>query len=410
MLFWIITLGLAVLVAALLAIALLRGKPGDVSPAAYDLEVYRTQLKEVERDAARGVIGPDEAERLKAEVGRRILAADTAMKTESETGGQPRGATALMAVIVIAILAGGGLYTYWRLGAPGYGDLALKDRIAMAEERRATRPSQAEGEAAAPPIPEMPRADSQFTELVGKLRAAVAQRPDDLQGQALLVRNEAVLGNFTQAYAAQKRVIEIKGDEADATDYADLADMLILAAGGYVSPEAEEALRGALSRDRQNGTALYYWGLMLTQNDRPDQAFNIWNNLLRKGPADAPWIAPIRAQITQVAKAAGVDFTMPEAAAPALRGPSAEDMANAAEMTDEDRQAMIRGMVEQLSERLASEGGTAAEWSRLISAYGVLGEKDRAREIWTEAQGRFADRPDDLATVRQGAQAAGVAE
>lgn len=410
MLFWIITLGLAILVAALLAIALLRGKPGDVSPAAYDLEVYRTQLKEVERDAARGVIGPDEAERLKAEVGRRILAADTAMKTESETGGQPRAATALMAVIVIAILAGGGLYTYWRLGAPGYGDLALKDRIAMAEERRATRPSQAEGEAAAPPIPEMPRVDGQFTELVEKLRAAVAQRPDDLQGQALLVRNEAVLGNFTQAYAAQKRVIEIKGDDASATDYADLADMLILAAGGYVSPEAEEALRAALTRDRQDGTALYYWGLMLTQNDRPDQAFNIWNNLLRKGPSDAPWIAPIRAQITQVAEAAGVDFTMPEAAAPALRGPSAEDMANAAEMTDEDRQAMIRGMVEQLSERLASEGGSAAEWSRLISAYGVLGETDRARAIWTEAQGRFADRPDDLATVRQGAKAAGVAE
>ncbi|MDT8329318.1 MAG: c-type cytochrome biogenesis protein CcmI, partial [Roseovarius sp.] len=57
--FWIIVGTLAIAIGAVLALTLLRGRVGDAPPAAYDLQVYRDQLKEVERDAARGVIdGP----------------------------------------------------------------------------------------------------------------------------------------------------------------------------------------------------------------------------------------------------------------------------------------------------------------------------------------------------------------
>lgn len=410
MTFWIITFGLAALVALLLILALVRGKSGAEPAAAYDLKVYRDQMKEVERDAARGVIAPEEVDRLKAEIGRRILTADAKLAEEQSGKGQPRSATYALAAIVGALMLGGGWWMYSHYGAFGYGDLALKDRIRMAEERRADRPAQTEAEAEMPPIP-ADQIDPKYVELVEKLRAAVAQRPDDLQGQELLVRNEAALGNYVQAHEAQARILQIKGDEATSTDYADYADVLILAAGGYVSPEAENALKAALTRDNTNATALYYWGLMLTQNDRPDKAFNIWNSLLRKGPADAPWIAPIRAQIEEVAMRAGVEYQLPpEGGAPMLRGPNAADMANAAQMSEEDRQNMIRGMVANLSERLATEGGSAEEWARLINAYGVLGEKDQAQAIWTEAQARFADRPAELETIRAAAANTGVAQ
>ena len=51
---------------------------------------------------------------------------------------------------------------------------------------------------------------------------------------------------------------------------------------------------------------------------------------------------------------------------------------------------MIRGMVEGLAERLATEGGAPEEWARLISALGVLGETNRAGAILTEAREVFA--------------------
>ena len=417
MTFWIIISALALLVGALLAQAMLRGRLNDEHPAAFDLRVYRDQLKEVDRDAARGVIGPEDAERIRTEVSRRILAADAQLQAAMAAG--PQGAQAnkprLVPLVMAAVVVAGGVALYAQLGAPGYGDLGLKARIAQAEEFRATRPAQAAAEAEA--LPAMPNLNisPEYKALVEKLRVAVTARPDDLQGQMLLARNEAAMGNFKAAYRAQEQVLTIKGNAATGQDYLDYADMMILAAGGYVSPEAERVLRAALARDPENGGAQYYMGLMAAQTGRPDQAFRLWNALLRKGPADAPWIGPIREQIEDMAVRAGeTRFALPPLdTAPQqapLAGPTAEDMQNAAQMSQDDRQEMIRGMVDRLAERLGTQGGTPAEWARLIGALGVLGDTQRAAAIWAEAQTVFADAPGVLDQLRAAAAQAGVAE
>jgi cytochrome c-type biogenesis protein CcmH len=242
-----------------------------------------------------------------------------------------------------------------------------------------------------------------------KLRSALKDRPADLEGHRLLARNESGLGNYAAAIAAQQQVIAILGESVSADDHAMLAEMMILAAGGYVSPEAEAEITRTLQLDPLNGTATYYAGLMFAQVGRPDRTFALWAPLLdRSQPAD-PWVAPLRAQLMQVASEAGEDnYELPGTAA--LPGPDADAMAAAAEMTPEERQEMVRGMVAGLSERLATQGGSAEEWARLITAYGVLGETDRARAIWAEAQQRFAGRAEDLEAVRAAAAQAGVAE
>ncbi|WP_108258339.1 hypothetical protein [Mangrovicoccus ximenensis] len=77
-------------------------------------------------------------------------------------------------------------------------------------------------------------------------------------------------------------------------------------------------------------------------------------------------------------------------------------------MTDGDRQAMIRGMVEGLAGRLADQGGSPEEWARLIGALGVLGETERAQDIYGEARTVFAADPEGLAKVDAAAQQAGL--
>ncbi|MBR9843586.1 MAG: c-type cytochrome biogenesis protein CcmI [Rhodobacteraceae bacterium] len=412
MAFWIIALVLALIVAGLLARALMRGQQGQEHPAAYDLRVYRDQLKEIDKDVARGVIGEEDGERLRAEVSRRILSADAQLRRAEEDGKtDTRGDRPLAAIVGFAVLAGG-LGLYFIVGNPGQGDLPLETRIAAAEEKHDTRPSQAAYEAKLPPRP-VNEPQGEFKDLIAKLRQTVAERPDDLEGQALLARNEANLGNLRGAYMAQGAVLRIKGAEADVQDYLFHAELLINAAQGYVSPEAEASLRAAMEKAPRHPVTRYYWGLMLVQSDRPDLAFKMWDRLLREGPADAPWIRPIRSRIEELAWRAGVKYTLPPlepAATPMLRGPSAEDMKNAAEMTPEEQQEMIQNMVSQLSERLAEEGGSAVEWSQLIGAYGVLGDKARAAAAYTEAQGIFAGDDAALATLRNGAARAGVAE
>jgi cytochrome c-type biogenesis protein CcmH len=248
-----------------------------------------------------------------------------------------------------------------------------------------------------------------MADLIAKLRTAVADRPKDVQGLRLLAQNEAALGNYAEAVDAWTKLIAARGDAAEAGDYAALADALIFQANGYVSPEAEQALVQALKRDPGNGSSRFNMGLMEAQVGRPDLAFRFWAPLLEKSPPDAPWVPFIRERIEMVAEAAGVDYTLPPVPG-ATKGPTAEDMQAAGEMSAEDRQAMIRGMVQQLSDRLATEGGTSAEWAQLITALGVLGETDKAKEIWTEAKGVFAAAPQDLAQVDAAARQAGLTE
>jgi len=412
MAFWIAAAGIGLAVTVLLLLALLRGHAGDGPSAAHDLRVYRDQLREVDRDLARGVIAPAEAGRLRTEVARRVLEADRALGDDARTGDDaaPRRITLAMAGVVAAVMLGG-VWTYARLGAPGYPDLPIAGRLAASEEVYRTRPSQAEAEAAAAARAPAPGpVDPAFSTLMDQLRRALKDRPDDLEGHRLLARNESGLGNYAAAAAAQRRVIAILGDAVSADDHAMLAEMMILGAGGYVSPEAEAEITRALQRDPLNGTATYYAGLMFAQVGRPDRTFSLWAPLLDRSLPDDPWVTPLRAQLMQVASEAGEDnYALPDAAGTAP-GPDADAVAAAAEMTPEQRQEMVRGMVAQLSDRLATQGGSAGEWARLITSYGVLGETDRARAIWTEAQQLFGDRAADIEVLRAAAAQAGVAE
>ena len=408
--FWIIVAALAIAIGAVLALTLLRGRVGDAPPAAYDLQVYRDQLKEVDRDLARGVIGADEAQRLRSEVSRRVLAADAQLRMGGEDGGQPRLAGRLAAGLIVAVIAGGGLLIYRQVGAPGYDDLPIAKRIAASDAARAERLSQDAAEARLGPVEEsIPDGTSQdYLALIEQLRKTVKERPEDQQGLQFLVRSEAALGNMAAARRAQQQLIALKGDAASAADQAMLADLMINAAAGYVSAEAETALREALRLDPREPSARFYLGLYLIQVDRPDGAFRTWQALLEESTPDAPWVAPIRAQIEGLAARAGVKYTLPPVSG--LRGPTSEDMENAAGMSAEGRQDMIRGMVAGLAERLSTTGGTAEEWARLINAYGVLGEADKAKQVWTEAQVVFAANPAMLDTLRAAAANAGIAE
>jgi len=409
MVFWMAAGGMGLAVLALLVLALLRGQAGAEPAAAADLRVYRDQLREVERDLARGLIPPTEADRLRSDIGRRVLEADRALSGDIAPPDAPRWATLAMAGALVLII-GGGIWTYAeRLGAPGYPDLPIAQRIAMADRIHAERPGQAEAEAdaTARALPAEGTPDPAFLDLMAKLRTAVEARPGDLRGQELLARNEAGLGNYPAARTAQAQVVAIKGADATADDHAGLAEMMIMVAGGYISPEAEAELSRALRIDPQNGTATYYAGLMFLQTGRPDRTFALWAPLLDRSGPDDPWTPALRAQLPEVAARAGaINYALPPA--PGTPGPTAQDMQAAQDMTPEQRQDMIRGMVGQLNDRLATEGGPAEDWARLISAYGVLGDTDRALEVWTEAKDAFADRAPELAMIRQAAEDAGV--
>jgi cytochrome c-type biogenesis protein CcmH len=420
MAFWISVGAILVMVVTLFVQSMWRARLRVVDESGTrEMQVYRDQLREVENDLARGVISPAEAERLRTEVSRRLLDADRGNAREQGRGPAPK-AMRIFAVVVILLLIPISIVIYANIGAIGYSDLPLAERHAIAAEIRRTRPNQAALEAefgaqGAPQAGSTPAADTRNRDLVAQLRVVLASRPNDLAGHELLANSEASLGNFHAAAEAYARIIAIKAETATAEDYASLADNLILATTGIVSPEAESALEHALQLDPRNGVALYYSGLLFAQTGREDLTFRIWANLHDISAPEDPWMPIIRADLPLLAEIAGENYTLPPLALPnapfanGLAGPGADDITAAQDLSPEDRAAMVANMVERLSSRLANSGGTSAEWAQLINALGVLGETSRARAIWTEAQTVFAADADAIANLRAAAQNAGVA-
>jgi len=403
MLFWIISVTLAAALTVLLALPLLR-QPRQPQGDAPDVALYKDQLTGVDRDLARGVLDLAEADRTRTEIARRLLSADKSGPAALRDA--PRAATLIATALAGLLLIAGGVALYDRLGAPGYPDVPLGARIAAGDAIRASRMTQAEAEelalAAAPP-PATAEASLDYIAMVDQLREVVPTRPDDLQGWELLARHEAALGNFAAAARAQDRVITLRGFDVTVADYVALTDRLVAAAQGFVSPETEEVLRRILIVEPDNTAARYYTGLLYAQTDRPDVAFRLWRALVEAGnPAD-PHVGLAGLQIADAAFYAGVDYEPPP-----RPGPSAADMAAAQDMTPEDRTAMIRGMVDGLSDRLATAGGPPQDWAQLIVALSVLGDMEQASAIWTEAQTVFAADPAAMTILRDAGAQAGL--
>jgi cytochrome c-type biogenesis protein CcmH len=124
--------------------------------------------------------------------------------------------------------------------------------------------------------------------------------------------------------------------------------------------------------------------------------------LLGSTPADAPWTGSLRAQTAALAEELGLDpdAVLPDAVAragrdemPGATGPDAEDLRAAGEMAPEEREEMVRGMVEGLAARLEQQPEDASGWRMLGRSYEVLGRPERS----ADAYGRAAELlPEDL--------------
>ena len=96
------------------------------------------------------------------------------------------------------------------------------------------------------------------------------------------------------------------------------------------------------------------------------------------------------------APAPPVAAATPAASAP---WPSAADIAAASAKSEKDRGAMIHAMVARLADRLKQDGSDVEGWQRLLRAYMVLGERDKAHAAAADARRALASDPDKLRRI-----------
>ena len=345
--------------AAIFAVLWPLGRARHSPRAGGDVAVYRDQIDEIARDRATGLIGEAEAEAARVEVSRRLIAAADAAQVEAHAapaaGETFRRRAAAVAVLVALPAIAAALYL--ALGSPQLPGQPLASR--------ATTPLQ----------------ERSLDNLVAQVEAHLEKNPEDGRGWEVIAPVYLRYGRFDDAVKARRNALRLMGASADRE--ADLGEALMGAANGIVTDEAKTAFERALAINAKHPKARFFLGVAAYQDGQNAKAAAIWQDMLKDASPESPWGPMVRQALARVQGAP-------------VPGPSAEDVAAAEQMAPEDRAAMVRGMVDRLAERLKRDGSDVEGWLRLVRAYTVMGDRDRALSAIADARRALGHDADKL--------------
>src|SRR5437764_8690877 len=376
-------IGLICVALAILLVPLLLRRHADASRENYNLAVYRDQLSEIDRDLGRGLLTLEQAEAVRAEIGRRILALPPTSGQSSPVS--PR--SLVLAAIAVLLVPFAAWLLYARLGSPALPDQPFAERAAAAKATAGIE-------------------HIDLNDAVAKIAAHLKQHPEDLRGWLLLARTELSLERYAEAVDAYHHAADLSGHRADIMG--DWGEAQVLAADGVVTPAAREAFEAALGDKESAPRSRYYLALAKSQQGDTKGALQGWVDLAADAPADAEWLPLVQQRIAEAVAKLGVDpatlKTSSGMPSPAAVAATAQATAGA---SPEERRAMILAMVGNLATRLQQQPDDVEGWARLGRPYMVLDEPQKAREAYAHA---VKLKPDDAALQQAYAEASRAAE
>jgi cytochrome c-type biogenesis protein CcmH len=363
---WLIFAGMAAFAALAAVWPVLRSSSpaGGPDAAASEAAFYKAQLDEIERDVERGQLPRSEAAGARAEAARRLIAA----RSEPSTAAAPRVKNRLAAAVLIAV------------GVPAiaFPLYALLGRPQMPDEPLASREPAA-------------HAASDIEAAVAGVEAHLIAKPDDGRGWAVIAPVYMKLERYEDAAHAYSEALRLLGE--DPSRRAAYGEALVAIAGGVVTDKAREAFLKALAEQPGQPQARFYLALAAEQDGKKAEAVQAFESLAADAPPDAPWLGAVNARLAS------------------LNGePPPQSAADAPALGSKEQQAMIEGMVSRLANRLASQGGSVDEWSRLIRAYTVLHQEDKAKAALADARKALAPDPNAVASLDALARDLGLGE
>jgi cytochrome c-type biogenesis protein CcmH len=317
------------------------------------LAVYRRQMAELDELADRGLIAEGERRSVRAETGRRLLAAAGRTDPPLRSAGPLPVLIAAAAVPLLALVA------YLAVGAPGLEDQPFAKRLAA---WRAADP-----QTLSPP------------QMAAILRVVAAEKPTDPEPLRHLAIAELASGQPLEAEQALQRAISLAPTRADLWEM--LGETSVMQANGEVGVDAVADFRRAVAIDPTAPGPRYYLARARIAGGDVAGGLADWRALAASLPVGGQLQTALAAEIQQVSQTGKLaPQSQPEA--PPQVGP-----------------AQIQAMVDGLARRLAAHPDDPAGWVRLVRAYAVLGETDRRDAALAEARRRFAGRADVLSAL-----------
>jgi cytochrome c-type biogenesis protein CcmH len=330
-LFWLICAGLLAIALAFILPTLLQTAPvaDERDNDETNVEVYRSQLSELDADLANGIVSPEQYQPDRDEIERRLLAdvANVRQETSKPFGG---GSLRQWGFIVIAIgacsfsvLLFGSRFraiNVLQQGQPTIGIilLTLGGLFLVMRSNRSTAYALAValpilavaiylkvGEVHAGERVQAPfAANGQMTQQgieanVAALAKRMEQNPGDADGWAMLGRSYINLEKYTEASNAYAKAVALKADDADLlTEY---AFALAMVNNRQLQGQPAELVKKALQIDPENPKALQLAGTAEFEAKNYNQAIVYWQKLLAKS-SGSPELAQSVSQRIEEAK------------------------------------------------------------------------------------------------------------
>jgi len=395
---WMILTLMTVLAAVGLAIPLIRRHDASRGERNDALVVLKEQLGELDAQAEAGALAGSEAEALKSDLKRRVLAEGRRPQDVVRPLSERTLLILALGLASVVTLAGTGLYL--KLGKPNVAGHP-------AEPAGASATLASEGGAAS-----QGGGHADVAAMISQLEAQMQQHPDNAEGWRMLGWSYLQTGRNADAATAYGKAAAL--DPKNAEYLSAQGEATVLAADGSVTPAAQAIFRKALVADAADPRARYYLAVAKDQAGQHDAAMNDWIALLKSAPPDAPWAQEVRTFVEKVAAERKIDLSgrLPPIAAagpaPAAPGPTQDQVAAAQSMSPGDQQQMIQGMVSGLAAKLKANPRDREGWERLMRARMVLGQGDQAAAAYRDANKAFAGSPADQQALRQTASQLGV--
>lgn len=339
--FWFFAILLTIAATLIVLLPLTRSSKGFLSAGKNDLEVYRDQLREVDADLARGMIDEASAEQARIEISRRILAAEKASDDSASIYERRSGHILSFAAVLCVPLIAWGVYPFF--GKPDMPSMPLSSRLQSAAGQNSVE------------------------ELIARAEAHLAQNPNDARGWDVLAPIYLRLGRAADAANAYRAAIRIDGENVARN--LGLGEALITISGGTITAEAETFFQKAAKLAPDNIGPQFYLAQGELQDGRAEAAVTRLQTFLKKPNVDAS----TRAQVEElIARLRSQPQTLP--------GPTSEEIEAASQLSAEDQQAMIEGMVERLDARLRENGADLDGWKRLLRSYLIIDRREAAND------------------------------
>jgi cytochrome c-type biogenesis protein CcmH len=324
--------------------------------ASADVAFYRAKLTEIARDAELANISPQDAEAAKIEAARQLLAASRKDPAPLGRSGASRLRLRFAAIGALVFVPALALGLYAAIGHPDWPDEPLEARL------------------------NAPAETMDINAAIAKVEAHLAQHPDDGLGYEVLVPAYLRLGRIEDAvHAAQMALQKLGENPQRLTAY---GETLVFANHGIVTEEARQLFEKAVASGPTFPKALFFLGLAASQEGDKARARGYWEKLLAQSPKDAPWRSDLESRLASLSSQ---NATPDQASAIAALPPA-------------EREAAIHAMIDRLAARLAENGQDIEGWLRLVRAYKVTNELDKARAALATARRDFGSDP--AATAR----------